>query len=342
VRTVSKDFRGAGFGIVVGDATDSTWTGYQPIGTALEGADDTIALFDDFSSAQSHGNQVANVLDRGTSATQQDFRRVGIGASASPFTRIDTWLTEFLTSFLGNTTSALEDILEDPANQIRVINQSQGTSEVRVLFDLLGRWSSASVAVRQGMQAELGLPAQATRAQVRAALVPYIDQVFETNPQIVAARSRYLEVSRAIAERGIVHVLAAGNEGDQLKSIDNLGIPHDDDFATSILVNEHKIVAAASTGNGLQMASFTAPNPFTTTAMDGTGIATGFGFTSDGTSFSSPQVAAVVAELQRIDPGLSPEDIERIIIEASTDTPAPPEIDGAGILDPQRAFALAL
>ena len=82
------------------------------------------------------------------------------------------------------------------------------------------------------------------------------------------------------------------------------------------------IVMAASTGGKRdQIADFSTPSDFVTVAIDGTDIEVAEA-TANGTSFSAPQVTALIAEMRRINPELTNDQVRDLLAQAATDTSA--------------------
>jgi serine protease AprX len=62
----------------------------------------------------------------------------------------------------------------------------------------------------------------------------------------------------------------------------------------------------------------------------------------DGTSFAAPVVASVVAQMLEANPGLSPADVKRILLETAVPVAELPALrQGYGVLDPRAALAAA-
>jgi hypothetical protein len=300
--------------------------------------DDTIAIFDVFSDGVTHGDDVSQVVKDHSTTQATQLRQVdmrGTSLSGSLEERIE----QRATGLLNDTSDGIESILKNPGN-IKVINQSMGTDELRVASSM---WNEVrdEPQVRGNLAEKLGLKRDASDKDIIQGLVNKVDKVFEGSKEISKARQRYNDLSQQLEDKGILHVVTAGNMGEVLKEWDAMGIKHDEDFTHSVLFNKHKIVVAASTGeNPDGIAGFSSPGKHVTLAMDGTDVPVVNG-TDSGTSFAAPQVSAVISEMRKINPDLTNDQIRDMLKKASTDTKASKREEGAGILNADRALLLA-
>ncbi|MCY1076716.1 S8 family serine peptidase [Archangium lansingense] len=307
----------------------------------LNPGDDTIAIFDSFGSGVTHGDDVGHVVDENSEYSADEIRTVGVGStSAPPGASLDERIEHRTASFLDSTSDAMQGLLDNPGD-ITVINQSQSISPVRIA-DEMWRDVRNDPEAKAALAKELGLEEGASDTEVLQALVDRVDGVFENSKDIAKAKARYDDMSGKLEDAGILHVVTAGNTGDFLDTLDDMGVKYDGDFADSVLFNEHTLVVAASTG-GLKdrIADFSTPSDFVTVAIDGTDIEVEGGRTADGTSFAAPQVTALIAEMRRINPDLTNDQVRDILAQAATDTRATEQEEGHGILDADKALALA-
>ncbi|WP_164018784.1 S8 family serine peptidase [Pyxidicoccus trucidator] len=309
-------------------------------GRSSRTADDTVALFDDFGPGNTHGDKVRYVVRANSPSTRASgIRQVEVGTSGrGPLNQV---IEQSVSGFLDSTANAIQSVLSNPG-KIRVINQSQGLSEVDMATQVFVQ-ARAQPGGLQYLAREMGLPENASNKALLKALVARVDRIFETSPRILQAKARYNTMSDKLERKGILHVVAAGNEGATLKELRKLGIRGDRDFARSVLFNRNTVVVGASTGaqpDGI--AGFSTPSPFVTVAIDGTDIrVAGNNRSADGTSFAAPQVTATIAEMRRINPRLTNAQVRSLLKRAATDTSAPRILEGAGILNPDRAKELA-
>lgn len=310
----------------------------------LNPADDTIAIFDSFGDGVTHGDDVEHVVDENSEYSDGEIRTVGVGSSSAPAgASLDERIEQRASSFLDSTSDAMQGVLDNPGD-ITVINQSQSISPVRVA-DEMWREVSGDPKAKAALAQELGLEKGASDAEVLQALVDRVDGVFENSKEIAKSKARYDKLSGELEDAGILHVVTAGNTGRFLDTLDDMGVEYDGDFADSVLFNEHTIGVAASTGDGGllgdRIADFSTPSDFVTVAIDGTDIEVEGGRTADGTSFAAPQVTALIAEIRRINPDLTNDQVRELLEQAATDTRATAQEEGHGILDPDKALELA-
>ncbi|MFE8597183.1 S8 family serine peptidase [Archangium violaceum] len=307
----------------------------------LNPGDDNIAIFDSFGPGTTHGDNVEHVVDENSEYSDDDIRTVGVGSSSPPAgASLDERIEHRASSFLDSTSDAMQGVLDNP-DDITVINQSQSISPVRIADEM---WSDVrnDPEAKAELAQELGLEEGASDTEILQALVDHVDGVFENSPEIAASKKRYDKLSGELEDAGILHVVTAGNTGDFLDTLDGMGVEYDGDFANSVLFNEHTIVVAASTGGKRdQIADFSTPSDFVTVAIDGTDIEVAGGNTANGTSFAAPQVTALIAEMRRINPELTNDEIRDLLAKAATDTSATAQEEGHGILDPDKALTLA-
>lgn len=306
----------------------------------LDPGGETIAVFDHFGPGLTHGDYVENVVTGHDDKPTPGIREIETGAPETPRAGLDDWIKSRVVGLLDSTSDGLETILNDPASKIQVINQSQSTSEIRIVSDIWDSVKNDPVA-KAKLAAELGLKPGAQDKEILQALVNRVEHVFDTSPEIAASKARYDRLSQQLEARGILHVVTAGNNGDELAALDAMGITHDDDFTRSALFNDQVLVVGASTGNGDEMDPDSTPSDQVDLVIDGTKIDVGGGHTGSGTSFSAPQVTAVIAQMRRINPDLTNDQIRAMLKQACRDTAAPDQVEGAGILDPQKALLLA-
>jgi subtilisin family serine protease len=280
------------------------------------------------------------VVDENSEYSPDEIRTVGVGSSSAPAgASLDEQIEHRASSFLDSTSDAMQGVLDNPGD-ITVINQSQSISPVRIA-DEMWRDVRNDPKAKAALAKELGLEEGASDTEVLQALVDHVDGVFENSKEIATSKARYDKLSGQLEDAGILHVVTAGNTGDFLDTLDEMGVEYDGNFADSVLFNEQTIVVAASTGGKRdQIADFSTPSDFVTVAIDGTDIEVAEG-TANGTSFAAPQVTALIAEMRRINPELTNDQVRDLLAQAATDTSATSQEEGAGILDADKALALA-
>jgi subtilisin family serine protease len=335
-----------------------------------EGA--TIAVFDSFEGADdagvtTHGEKVEQViLDAGFE--EEDIQRFDTGGGASirrllnaPEGELgeplDDYIEDRFTGLLDATSDNLEDILDDPDSDIQTINQSQSVSEARVVETLFLEADGEvdedlspierELAEQREMQfrwrlcAELGLPEDASDAELLQALTDRVHSVVQDSEEIEVAQQRFDELSAEADRRGIVHVVTAGNLGDFDLMLDEMGVRVPEGFYQSAFDNGHTTVVGATDGEG-NAAVLSSPDAGAEFALDGTDIdmtVDGVEFSPSGTSFSAPAVAALAAKMRAIYPGITDEQIEEILVLSARGEGSEDQL-GAGEIQPEIALLL--
>ncbi|MFP2927331.1 S8 family serine peptidase [Pyxidicoccus sp. 3LG] len=321
-------------------------------------SDDTVAVLDTFTqpvvvTEKSHGEMVQNVLMANSSVTKDQVRRVPYTDSRTERTDLDGSIEDKATNFLLATTDGLKTVRDDPG-KIRVVNQSMGQSKLDLTLSI---WSDKMPDRKAGkaaedkalmdLAAELKLPPdrmaelqkmdrKERRHAVFQALADKVDSVLDGSAAFKQARADHAQVVEQLGQKGIVVVVAAGNEGEYVKRMEKAGFETDADFPDSALFHESPtlIVVGASTGKE-RMAKFSTPSNYVSVAADGTKVEVASGRKADGTSFAAPQVSALIAELSA--KGYSPEQIRGFLKSAAKDTKAPSNLEGDGIIDMKKA-----
>jgi hypothetical protein len=151
-----------------------------------------------------------------------------------------------------------------------------------------------------------------------------------------------------LVEAGVNVTIASGNSGRAHALFDSLGItPPSDFFDGTWLADlpEGVIVVGASSGDTPtdKPALFTSPMNGVDVAADGTKITVNAaGKLDDGTSFSAPQVAGLVADIRAANPNLTPAQVESILKESATPIPGQEALVGAGVINREKALELAI
>jgi subtilisin family serine protease len=177
----------------------------------------------------------------------------------------------------------------------------------------------------------MGLAADASRVDVAAALIPIVEKAFSGfSEELAAAKARYDGVVEQLRHGGVVCVVAVGNTGELAADLKAAGAKLPVGFTDSVLLNELVIGVGEATGNEVHARSV--PTRFVDVVAEPR--------YRGGTSFAAPEVSGLVADLFEKNPALTPDNIDGLLRSASTDTSAPPEKEGAGVLDTARAREL--
>ncbi|MBI3927275.1 MAG: S8 family serine peptidase [Armatimonadetes bacterium] len=286
----------------------------------------SVALLDTFEKSDTgtaHGEMVESVLLRSGPLKDEDVQRFqnAYRVDRSPQAVVDApaatllqdygeFVAQAAAVFLKATSANLRTILEENPS-IRVISQSQSQSAGRIVSLVYpGLKDDPGFQARLGQA--LGLGKEAPLPELVEQLLERAETVLREDPAVAAARREYLHLERQAYERGLVHVVPAGNLGQFAAEIEQLGASSSSSTFRSLLANEYTTVVGSTDERG-QPASFNSPRAGTEVLAPGVGIvwqdgdATG---TVDGTSFSVPQVAGRAAGLLRAHPGWTPFQVE--------------------------------
>ncbi len=316
----------------------------------------TVAVFDNFrdtANRTTHGEQVENVMMQQGLSDQdiQRFHNAEEGTSLRPLAdaqnprqfhnALNSCIENSFTGLLNATSNNMEQILDDPNSQVRVINQSQSMSSADVTHHLLSV-AGQDPQVRSRLIQELGLPEDCSKQQFVQALANRVRNVEQNSPRVRAEKERYQALSEEAADRGINHVVAAGNNGEEATALRRLGVEVPPDYFTSVLENEHTTSVGALNRNGTGPTSFSAPNAeIAARGQDVLTTADGKVDHVNGTSFSAPQVAARMALMRRQNPYLSAQETEDILKDTASPVAGDPSQAGAGQMNPDLALCTA-
>lgn len=321
----------------------------KPAAEPAAKSEPSIAILDEFTSANvpgetTHGEKVEGVL-LSQGLEQEDIKRLQVSSpgdaqqlydemAEGQVDALDRYIETRMGGVFDGTTSALEEILQDKDSAITTVNQSQGMSSGLVLSQL------TSVArevpeFKDLLKEQVGLPADASGQELVQALADTIGDINQNSPVVQQARERYLEVSQQLAERGISHVLAAGNEGETEDIVMASGIETGADFFRNILANDNTTVVGgvdAQGGNawfnanaGAEISALGVEVPILT--------ADGVQVTENGSSFAAPFVAATDARLAVMFPNLSARQREGMMAASALPVDGQPGEVGAGQLN---------
>lgn len=325
-----------------------------------------VAVFDGFAEkkeAPQHGDQVEEIIRRTSGLDDRKIQNYqnsySLETSAEHVLAADIkdfrdqlrrHTIETATGFYGATKQNLDTIVNDPKSKVRVINQSQSTCAARV-----GRPFVEKVLqdedFRMKMKEAYNLPVRAHIDTVAESLLNDIQGVFDRSRHIATARKEYMATAKAAYDRGIAHVVTAGNLGRLTAAWEAAGIDAPVGAYKSVLAHEYTTVIAATASQGTtttrddKAASFTSVYAGAEFAMHGVNVEVynaqpGEKF-SNGTSFSAPQATALVHEMFELNPSLTVPEMENILFKSTIPVNGTPEQVGAGQIDPERARYLA-
>jgi hypothetical protein len=293
----------------------------QAAATPASKSEPSVAILDEFRGADEPGNTTHGELVEGVLLSQgleqEDVKRIQVSPQGDveelwnemadgQEDALDRYIETRIGGVFEGTASALEEIVQDKDSAITTVNQSQGMSEGLVLNQLT-TVAREYPEFKDLLREQVGLPAEASGQEIVQALADTIGDINQNSPVVQQARERYQEISQQLAERGISHVLAAGNEGETEDSVIASGIETGPDFFRNILANENTTVVGgvdAQGGNawfnanaGAEISALGVEVPVQTADGDQQVV--------NGTSFAAPFVAAADARLAASFPQLT-------------------------------------
>jgi serine protease AprX len=153
---------------------------------------------------------------------------------------------------------------------------------------------------------------------------------------------------------GIVVVAAAGNQGDDTRTLD---MPADDPFVIAVGASDTKSTVAPADDRvadfssrsrfrapdfvapGTNVVSLRVPGSTLDREFNGARIGTKF-FRGSGTSQSAAITSGLAARLIAARPSLNPDQVKALLVAGAVDLPDPRSADGAGRVDLRRSLAL--
>lgn len=315
-----------------------------------------------------HAQAVKDIYQKNNPLGASNVETIGVGNEEPPEEGGDSSHVEKLTSkselddYIDQDSTASFNIMIEKIDDLiknddtEVINASLGYSRDAIYTDvLLSLAETPSLATALGLQKSDITSLERDQDdrvlvtdKVASAIVNYVDKRLDRpNSDYQKSLLRYQAATQRAEKNNIAIVVAAGNDHDLNDIFERKS--HGGD--TNFLAMSHNVISvAASDSQGTadptddQIAHFSSRGDGTynpTLADEGVQVDTPFG-KKDGTSFSSPKVAAKVAMLKQSHPELSVAQIKILLQESATDIiPDSTIADGAGIMNPDLAFAWA-
>lgn len=235
----------------------------------------------------------------------------------------------------------LNDIAAEKTDGNReVLNLSLGYSRALVYHDVL-----VELEHNPSLQATItgGLNSSNGAAYVQR-VVDYVNRRLDNSTSQKSAQASYDNAVDAAKAKGIVVVVAAGNEQELLDELLGPGGYQAPGAALNFLAQADDVISVAAHDADGRIAEFSsrgggqfAPD----IAAFGVGVDTGLGVLEDGTSFAAPAVSSTIVEMLELNPNLTVEQIELYLKESAIDTQASVAAEGAGLLNAQQAIQWA-
>ena len=284
-----------------------------------------LAQLDDFDGDPKgfpHGQAVESVLLSHSHLTPDQVQRMQNEPPQADLTKLIKedkldFLTAFramtarnLAGFYSATATNLHTIVQEQPG-VQVISQSQGETTARQL-ELIFDGINNNQAFRQGVAQTLGQPG-ATPAEICKTLLQEADAVAGKDPLVQQARQQYQLAARAVYDKGITYLVAAGNHGAFARDLEQMGVETSPSAFRNILVCDYTTVVGANDAQGKE-SSLNSPHSGIEVRALGEDLAwnseDGQSGVHSGTSFATPIVAGQMLQELDSDPKLTPFQLE--------------------------------
>lgn len=341
--------------------------GAQPIARYAERKElnPKVAIFDGFAKAKEepqHGDSVEKVVlgttrlkDKDVQNFQNSYERqlseedIFTAKPEELMAKLTTLTEETVTGFLQATARNLDTVVSSKG--IRVINQSQSQCAARVSRPFIEKLEKDE-AFRVTVKEALNLPLRAHTDTVAEALLVEVQKTFDESAKIERAEKDYLRSAKKAYNKGIVHVVTAGNLGRVTADWEKKGIKAPENAYRSVLATEYATIVGATDSRGTttvrddRAAAFTSVYAGAEFSMHGVNVEVRSNDPkkdahSNGTSFSAPQMTGLISDMIKANPKLGVAKIEELLKAAAVPVKGTTEQLGAGQIDPDRALYLA-
>lgn len=288
-----------------------------------------IAILDDFDGDQAgfpHGQAVESVLLSHSSLGDADIQRLQNTPKQADLNEIlkggkvgfreafGSMVVRNVAGFYLSTAQNLHTILQEQPT-VKVIGQSQGETAGRQLEESVFSVLRTNEGVRHQVAQSLGLESEAPLPELCEKLLQQADTLISQNELCQKARKEYEKAAKAVYDKGITYLVAAGNHGDFAGELQQMGVKASNSAFRSIFANEFVTVVGANDAKG-QPSTLNSPGsaievyelgedlPWQAEeGFDKSGV-------NSGTSFAVPILAGKVLQMLEKDPSLTPFEIE--------------------------------
>lgn len=275
-----------------------------------------VALADSFRVAENgaHGEITESVLLLHGKLDETEIQRLHAesGAPLEPQTvlsapsgqileRFDRFAAGAATSFLDMTSDNLQLVMGEMPS-VRVISQSQSQTPTRILEPFLGAIKD-NPEFRDRLAEELKLEDPSV-GSVLSGLTSHTEYMLRDDETVQDAAERYETLAKAAYDKGIVNLIAGGNQGALAREFDALGATTSPSAFRSVLVNEYVTVVGAARADGKE-SDVNSPNA--SVEVYGLGeqvpvLVQGQSALANGTSVATPLVAGQALDLLKKNP----------------------------------------
>lgn len=326
-----------------------------------------VALVDSFRNAENstaHGEITESVMLLHGKLDESEIQRLHAesGAPIDPATVLsapegevlasyDKFAAGAAASFLDMTSDNIELVLQEMPS-VRVINQSQSQTPTRILEPFMDA-IKGDHQFRERLAEELKLEDQSVSA-VLSGLTNHTEYTLRDHELVQDAANRYEGLAKAAYDRGVVNLIAGGNQGSLAREFEALGATTSPSAFRSMLVNDYVTVVGAATAEGKESA-INSPNASVEVYALGEKVpiqADGQAAYANGTSVATPLVAGQAVKLIKENPEWSAFQVEnemmgRLGVRVSEGASSPVGTNalvGDGSVDPwlQESFGTGL
>lgn len=177
------------------------------------------------------------------------------------------------------------------------------------------------------------------RLKLQKLLIEKVNNAVDGSAEVKTAQKSYDDAVHSFESHNNSVIVAAENDGELigkmgrdrgLKAGDKLGFGVSKDFFNNPLANSETTVVGAVNDAGTAKASYSSASKLAEIYTRGSVAMDRFGTMDEGTSFAAPRVAAAMARLHQMNPNLSSDDVEKMVLQMTR------EVKGMKVLDTQQ------
>ena len=205
-------------------------------------------------------------------------------------------------SFLNMVSDNLEQVMwEQPS--VRVVNQSQSQTPARIAEPFF-QAVFEDPQFRERLAARLELPSDSPAPKVASSLLKLTEGILTHDKGVNVAKERYESIAKAAYEKGIVQVIAAGNQGSLSSWLQEQGVESGGQSFRSLLVNDWVTVVGGATADG-KISKITSPGAGAEVFALGENVPFRLGgrtLAASGTSLAAPLISSFAVQILEQNP----------------------------------------